>query len=102
MNVYASQANAAIFTNMKQDNTLALVNLATATQAARISAALQRKTILELSIQVATLTPKLATAQSENDRLKIVTSCYFIVRVNPTKRESQRAKLERYFLECVS
>ena len=24
------------------------------------------------------------------------------VRVNPTKRESQRAKLERYFLECVS
>ena len=24
------------------------------------------------------------------------------VRVNPTKQESQRAKLERYFLECVS
>ena len=23
------------------------------------------------------------------------------VRVNPTNRESQRAKLERYFLECV-
>ena len=23
-------------------------------------------------------------------------------RVDPTKRESQRAKLERYFLECVS
>ena len=24
------------------------------------------------------------------------------VRVNPTKRDSQRAKMERYFLECVS
>ena len=24
------------------------------------------------------------------------------VRVNPTKRESQRAKLERYFIQCVS
>ena len=24
------------------------------------------------------------------------------VRVNPTKLENQRAKLERYFLECVS
>ena len=23
------------------------------------------------------------------------------VRVNPTKRESQRAKLETYFLECI-
>ena len=24
------------------------------------------------------------------------------VRVNPTKRENQRAKLEKYFLDCVS
>ena len=24
------------------------------------------------------------------------------IRVNPAKRESQREKLERYFLECIS
>ena len=28
--------------------------------------------------------------------------CYLTVRVNRTKREGQRAKLERYYLECVS
>ena len=35
--------------------------------------------------------------------LRLLQGCvYLTVRVNPTNLESQRAKLERYFLECVS
>ena len=48
MYVHVAQANAAIFTKMQQDHTLALVNLATATQDNRISVALLTKMILEL------------------------------------------------------
>ena len=55
---------------MQQDHTLALANLATATQADRTSVELLTKTISELSIQVAHLTAKLATAQAENALLK--------------------------------
>ena len=69
-NVHAAQANAELFTKMQQDHTLALANLVTATQADIILVALLTKTISELSIQVATLTAKLATAQSKNARLK--------------------------------
>ena len=69
-NVHATQTNAALFTNMQQDHTLALANLATATKADRTLVALLTKTISELSSQVAHLTAKLATAQSENARIK--------------------------------
>ena len=65
-----AQANAALFTEMQQDHTPALENLATATQSDRTSVVLLTKTISELSIQVATLTVKLATSQSENARLE--------------------------------
>ena len=35
--------------------------------------------------------------------LRLLQGCINLtVRVNPAKRESQRAKLERYFTECVS
>ena len=68
--VHATQANAAIFTKMQQDHTLSLANLATATQADMTSAALLTKTIPELSIQVAHLTVKLATAQADNTKFK--------------------------------
>ena len=44
--------NAALFTNMQQDHTLELANLATATQADRTSVALLTKMISELSRQV--------------------------------------------------
>ena len=69
-NVHAALANAELFTEMHQDHTLALANIATATQADRTSVALLTKTISELSSQVATLTAKLATAQSKNAWLK--------------------------------
>ena len=55
---------------MHKDHTLALANLATVTQADRTSVALLTKKISEISTQVATLTAKLATAHSENTRLK--------------------------------
>ena len=55
---------------MQQDPTLDLANIATSTQADRRSVALLTKTIAELSTQVSTLTAKLATAHSENTRLK--------------------------------
>ena len=54
--VHAAQANAKLFTEMQQDHTLEISNLATATQADRTSVALLKKTILELSGQVALLT----------------------------------------------
>ena len=76
----AVQANAAIFTKMQQDHTLALANLATSTQAGRTSVALLKKTISELSSQVATLIAKLATAQSDNARL----NNRYIVRPQPS------------------
>ena len=66
----AAQANAELFTEMQQDHTLALANLATATQSDRTSVALITKTISELSSQVVLLTAKLATAQEENARIK--------------------------------
>ena len=49
---------------------MALANIATATQAYRTLVALLKKTIVELSTQVTTLTLKLVTAQSDNARLK--------------------------------
>ena len=73
--MHAAQANAALFTNMQHDHTLAKANLATATQADRTSVLLLTKMVLEISIQVATLTAKLATAQSENARLKKLGHC---------------------------
>ena len=65
-----AQANAALFTKMQQDHIFALENIATATQADRTSVALLTKTISELLGQLATLTPKHATAQTEKARLK--------------------------------
>ena len=62
--VHAAQANAELFTDMQQYHTQALTNIATATQADRISVALLMKTILELSSQVALLAAKIATAQA--------------------------------------
>ena len=68
--VHAAQANVEMFTKMQQDHTLALANIATATQADRTSVALLTKTIPELSVQVALLTAKLVTAQAENVWIK--------------------------------
>ena len=68
--MHAAQANVELFTEMQQDHTLALANLATATQADRTSVALLTKTISELSGQVALLTSKLSTAQDENAWMK--------------------------------
>ena len=68
--VHAAQANAELFTNMHQDHTQALANLATATQADRTLVALLTKKISELSSQVALITAKLATAQAESARMK--------------------------------
>ena len=69
-NVQSAQANAALFTKMWQDHTLALANLATATQSQITLVTLLTKTISKLSIQVATLTAKQTTEQSKTDRLK--------------------------------
>ena len=55
---------------MQQDHTLALVNLATATQANRISVALLTKTISGLSSHVAHANEGYKTAQAENARIK--------------------------------
>ena len=55
---------------MQQYHTLALANLATATQADRTSVALLTRKISELSSQVAQLAAKLATAQAKNSRIK--------------------------------
>ena len=68
--MHAAQENTELFTEMQQDHTLELANLATATKDDRTSVALLTKTVLELSGQVALLTAKLATAQAENARMK--------------------------------
>ena len=68
--VHAAQSNAWLLADMQQDHTLALANLATATQANITSVALLTKTISDLSGQVALLTETLATAQSEKARMK--------------------------------
>ena len=68
--VHAAQANTEIFTEMQQDHTLALANLATATQAYKTLLALLTKTISELSGQVALLRAKLATSQAKIIRMK--------------------------------
>ena len=68
--VHAAKSNAELFTEMQQDHTLALANIATATQAARASIALLTKTILERSSQVALLTAKLLIAQADNLHMK--------------------------------
>ena len=68
--VHAAQANAELFTEMQQDHTQALANLATATQSDGTLVALLTKTISEISSQVALLTVKLATKQAENTRMK--------------------------------
>ena len=64
--MHAAQANTELFTRMQQYHTLALANLTTSTQTDRISVALLRKKIPDLSNQVALLTEKLATAQANN------------------------------------
>ena len=69
-NLQYAKENAALFTKIQQDHTLALANIATATKYDITSVALLTNTISELSSQVATLTAKLETSQSENDRLK--------------------------------
>ena len=68
--MHAAQENAEIFTEMQKYHTLALANLATATQADRTFVALLTKTISEISGQVALLTAKLATVQDNNVRTK--------------------------------
>ena len=68
--MHAAQANATILTKMQQYHTLALVNLAIATQSNRTLIALLTNTISDFSSQVATLTAKLATAQSENTHME--------------------------------
>ena len=67
--MHSAQENAELFSDIQQDHTQALANLATATQADRTSVALLTKTVLELYSQVALLTPKIATAQAENARM---------------------------------
>ena len=69
-NVQSAQANVALFEEMQQDHTMALANIATATQANRKLVVLLTKTITELTTQVTYLTTKLLMAQSENDCLK--------------------------------
>ena len=66
----SAQANAALFTEVLQDHTMALANLATATQANKTSVALLTKIIAELTTQVTSLTAKKLTTQSENARFK--------------------------------
>ena len=66
----STQENAELFTDMQQYHTVLLANLVTATLADRKSVALITKTISELSGQVALLTAKLATAQTQNARMK--------------------------------
>ena len=66
----SAQANAVLFTEMQQDHTMALVNLATSTQADRTPVAMLMKIIAEISTQVATLTANLAMEQSDNACLK--------------------------------
>ena len=61
-NVKSARTNAALFTNMQQDHTMALANLTTATQAEITLVALLTKTIAKLSSEVNTPTSKLATA----------------------------------------
>ena len=73
--VHAAQANVELFTKIQQDHTLALKNLSMATQADRTLVALLTKTISELSIRVAHLTAKLATAKVNNARLKKLEQC---------------------------
>ena len=68
--VHAAQANAELFAEMQQDHTLALANLATATQADRTLFALLTKTISELSSQVALLATKISAVQAKNARMK--------------------------------
>ena len=73
--VQAVQANAALFTEMQQDHTLELANLATDTQAYRTAVALLTRTISEPSSQVTHLTANLATAQAENAQLEKSVHC---------------------------
>ena len=68
--MHAAKSNSELFAEMQQDHTLALANLATATQADRTSVVLLTKTISDLSGQVAILTAKLATVQAKNARMK--------------------------------
>ena len=63
--VHTEQTNAELFTEMQQEQTLALANLATTTQADRTSVALLTKTISELPGQVSQLREKLATLQAD-------------------------------------
>ena len=66
-----AQSNAALFTKIHQDHTMALENIATATQSDKTLVVLLTKKIAELTTQVTTLNAKLVTAQSENAHLNI-------------------------------
>ena len=68
--IHSAQENAELFTEMQQNHTQVLANIATAIQTYRTSVALLTETILELSSQIALITAKLATAQAENARMK--------------------------------
>ena len=68
--MHAAQENAELFTEIQQNHTLALANLATATQADRTSVALLMKTISDISSQVVLLTAQLAIAQAKNAQMK--------------------------------
>ena len=74
-NVQSAQSNTVLFTEMQQDHTMTLENIATATQADKTLVALLTKTIAELLTQVTTLTANLAMAQSENACLKRPVHC---------------------------
>ena len=71
----SAQANAALFTEMQQDYTMVLENLATATQANRTSVALLTKAIADITTQVTSLTAKFLTTQLENNFLKKYGHC---------------------------
>ena len=62
-NVKSVQAKPALFTKMQQDHTMALENLATATQSNRTLFMLMTKTIAEITTQVTTLTANIETEQ---------------------------------------
>ena len=74
-NVQSSQSNTALLTEMYQDHTMDLANIATATQAYIPSVALSTKTISELLSQVSTLNAKRATSQSKNACQKKLGHC---------------------------
>ena len=68
-NVKSKQANAELFTEMKQDHIMELANIAMATQVDRTSVAILTKTVAEPTAKVTPLTANILAAQLENARL---------------------------------